>query len=174
MRFELTQIFSADLERVQAGLVDPDFLVELGRLPNLGRPELLSQDRSGPKLHQKVRYRFAGQLSAVVTAVVDPGRLTWVEETVLDTTTHITRFRILPDHYPDRLTCSGTFTLGAGAGPQHTMRRTEGDLRVSFPLVGRKAEAAIVLGLSDHAEAETVALDRWLAGRYAADRENWP
>ncbi|MHB1488523.1 MAG: DUF2505 family protein [Acidimicrobiales bacterium] len=174
MRFELTQVFSADLERVQEGLVDPGFLVELARLPNLGRPELLSQDRSGPKLHQKVRYRFAGQLTAVVTAVVDPGRLTWIEESVLDTTTHVTRFRILPDHYPDRLACSGKFTLTAGPAPQHTMRRTEGDLRVSFPLLGHKVEEAIISGLADHAGAEAVALDRWLAGHYAADRENWP
>ena len=163
MHFELTQVFSSALELIEDGLVDPDFLAKLGQLPDLGQPELLSQDRSGNRLCQRVRYRFAGQLSPVVTAVVDPNRLTWVEESVLERDTHMTRFRIRPDHYPDRLSCSGTFQLSPGSNPKTTRRRTTAELKVSFPLLGRKVEEAIIAGLADHARMEAAALDAYLA-----------
>ncbi|MGH9301016.1 MAG: DUF2505 family protein [Acidimicrobiales bacterium] len=162
MRFRLDQLFEARLDSVQSALVDPDFLASLAELPNLGRPELVSQSWSGTELHQKVRHRFSGHLSAVVTAVVDPNRLTWVEESVLDAETHRTRFRILPDHYPDRLSCSGTFSLSPGADRDTTERITEGSIKVSFPLVGGRVEEAIVSGLRDHARLEVAAVGAWL------------
>ena len=38
----------------------------------------------------------------------------------------------------------------------------QGDLRVSFPLVGGKVERAIVSGLREHADLEAAALRDWL------------
>ena len=80
MRFRIQQRFDAPVEEVEAVLLDPAFLVRLGQLPKLGRPELLDQREDGDVVHRRVRFAFAGQLSAAVTAVVDPARLTWVEE----------------------------------------------------------------------------------------------
>jgi hypothetical protein len=108
-----------------------------------------------------VRYAFAGELSPAVTAVVDPAKLTWVEDSTSDRGTHRSTFRIVPDHYADRLTASGTFTLQPdGAGSR---RIAEGDVRVRFPLVGSRVERAIVSGLEEHAEAEADAMSGWLA-----------
>lgn len=162
MRFRLEQRFSAPLAAVEAAVVDPAFLERLGTLPSLGRPELLRREEDGDLVHLDVRYAFAGELSAAVTAIVDPERLTWVDAAVLDRATHRSEHRILPDHYADRLSCEYTTTLHDDGG---TARVAEGDLRVRFPLVGGRVERAIVSGMADHARHEQAALAHWLAER---------
>jgi hypothetical protein len=157
LRFRLEQRFSAPLDAVEAAFLDPALLAELGTLPQLGRPELLSRADAGDIVTQDRRYAFTGQLSPAVTKVVDPAKLTWVEHSELDRRTHRSVFGIRPDHYADRLTCAGTITL-EGA----TLRVVDGDLRVRFPLVGAKVERAIVAGLRDHASAEARVVQAWL------------
>ena len=161
VRFRIQQRFDAPVEAVEAVLLDPAFLERLAALPKLGRPQLLDQREEGDVVHRRVRFAFAGHLSAAVTAVVDPARLTWVEESTVDRSTHRTTFRILPDHYAERLRAAGTFTLGPD-GPG-SRRVAEGDVVVRFPLVGSKVERAIVSGLEEHAAAEAAAVGDWLA-----------
>lgn len=161
MRFRITQRFDASVERVEAALLDPAFLERMGELPKLGRPQLLDQHTDGDTVRRRVRYAFTGHLSSAVTAVVDSAKLTWVEDSTTDRRTHRTTFRIVPDHYTDRLQCDGAFTLEPeGAGSR---RVAEGDLRVRFPLVGSRVERAIVSGLEEHAEAVAKAAAAWLA-----------
>ena len=161
MDFRLEQVFPGPLEVVEAALVDPGFLERLGQLPKLGRPELLDQREEGPLLRQRVRYRFVGDLSRAVTRVVDPARLTWVEELTLDRRSHQSTFRILPDHYGDRLQCTATMQLSP-AGDGSTRRLTLGDLTVRMPLVGRRVERAILSGMAEHSEAEVQVMAQWL------------
>ena len=163
MRFHVEQVLAGPLERVEAAFTDPAFLARLGELPKLGSPVLLEQREDGPLLHQRVRYAFAGTLSAAVTAVVDPAKLTWVEESTLDRRVHRTQSRILPDHYGDRLSCTYVTQL-TGRGPATTVRTADGDLRVRFALVGGRVERAIVSGLRDHATLEATALNSWIEG----------
>ena len=162
MRFRIEQRVPGPVDAVEAALLDPAFLERLATLPKLGRPELLDQQVAGDIVTQRVRYAFAGELSPAVTAVVDPKRLTWVEESTTDRRTHRTEFVIHPDHYGSRLRCSGTFTLQE-AGDE-VLRVAEGELKVSFPLVGGKVERAIVSGLEEHAELEARVLREWLTG----------
>jgi len=164
MQFRVEQRFPVPLDAVEAALVDPAFLRRLGQLPTLGAPELLGQEVDGTVVRQRVRYRFTGHLSPAVTAVVDPDRLTWVEETTFDRETHRGEHRIVPDHYAGRLCSSYTTRLEPdGDREEATVRTTEGDVRVRFPLVSGKVEKAIVGGLTDHAELETEVLVEWLA-----------
>lgn len=163
MRFRLEQHVAGDVEAVQAALVDPAFLAHLGRLPELGSPRLLDQDVDGDVVRQRVRYRFVGELAPAVSAVVDPERLIWVEESVIDRRARRGEHRILPDHYAERLRCSYTTRLEPDGDV--TRRTAEGDLVVRFPLVGGRVERAIVSGLTDHAEREGDALSEWVARR---------
>jgi hypothetical protein len=163
VRFRIDQRFAGVLYAVEAAFVDPAFLEQLSRLPKLGQPRLLDQRADGDLVHQRVHYAFAGDLSPAVTAVVDPAKLTWVEESTLDRRTHRTTFRIVPDHYRDRLQASGSFALSAD-GPA-TRRVAEGDVKVRFPLVGGRVERAIVSGLREHAEMEEQVMADWLAQR---------
>lgn len=160
MQFTLEQRFTAPVEAVEAAFLDPDVLARLANLGHLGRPQLLDQFDDGDTLRRQVRWAFTAPLSSAVTAVVDPARLTWVEESVLDRNSHRSEFVILPDHYPDRLRCEGTVSLWALG--ERTRRVTEGELAVRFALVGRKVEQAIVKGLRDHAASEEKVVQRWL------------
>jgi len=161
VRFSLEQVLPGPVEAVEDALLDPAFLERLATLPKLVAPQLLDVTENGTTVRRRVRYRFSGDLSPAVTAVVDPAKLTWVEDAVVDRSTHRTTFRILPDHYGNRLKCSGTFVLSEVPGG--VRRVLDADLRVSFPLVGGKVERAIVSGLREHAGLEADALRDWMA-----------
>lgn len=166
MRFALEQTFAGAVDEVLAVFTDPAFLATLDQLPNLGEPEVLEHRTDGGRVFQRVRYRFTGTLSPAVSRVLDPSRLVWVDETTYDTGARTATFRILPEHYANRLTCSGAYRfVPDGEGDGATVRRAEGDLRVSYPIVGRAVERAIVSGLSDHLRAEGELVERWLAAR---------
>jgi len=152
---------------VAEAFVDPALLAHLGARPELGSPRLLERHDRGDAVVMWVRSRFAGQLSGRVTRVVDPERLTWVEESELDRRTSTTTFRIVPDHYANLLRCAGTITVGPGPGGEGTVRVVEADLKVTVPFVGASVERAIVSGLRDHAALEARVVEGWLAAQAA-------
>ena len=163
MHFRLEQRFDAPLEAVEAAFVDPDLLTHLSGLADLGHPELLEQVADGDTVRQRVQYRFTGDLSPAIAAVLDRDRLTWVEESELDRSTHRQSFRIVPDHYRDRLKCSGTVTLEEAYGK--TLRVAEADLDVRFPFVGQTVARTIVAGLVENAATQQQAVAEWLSRR---------
>lgn len=162
MRFRIEQRFGLPLDEVEAALYDPRFITRMAELPRLGNPQLLLHEIDGPALHQQVRYAFAGELSSSVRAVVDPDRLSWVEDSTTDMSAHRAEFRIIPDHYASLLRCSGTFALDPRL-PGGCVRVAEGEIKVSVPLVGGKVERAIVSGMDEHAQAEIGLLEEWVA-----------
>ena len=164
MRFRIEQHFDGPLLAVEAAFVDADYLRRLGELPKLGAPVLVDQEVVGDRVRQRVRYAFAGEVNAAVRKVVDPKRLTWVEESELDRQTHRTTWRIVPDHYGSMIRGHGTFSLSEVSAAR-TRRVTEAELRVNVPFVGGKVERAIVSGLKEHAAAEESVLSQWLQGR---------
>lgn len=165
MRFRLVQRFSAPIGEVEAAFFDPELLLRLDGRPYLARPKLLDQVDQGEIVRQRVRHRWIGPLSPTVTAVINPARLSWVHESVLDRRSHHTRFRIHPDHYADRLRCRGIVLVREAEG--WTVRVTEGELKVTTPLYRTSVEQAIVRGLRRYAVAEAVIVQKWLDERRA-------
>ena len=163
MRFIVDQPIAAPLERVEEAFVDPGFYRALGAMPNLGDPEILECTARDTEVFLRVRYAFTGELAAPARRVLDPAKLTWVVESTVDRSTNTTSFRMLPDHYANRLECAGTYTLVATDATM-TMQHMEGDLRVNYPVVGRLAERGIVLGLKEHIAQEAHVAERWVAG----------
>jgi len=163
VRFSLDQDLPGAVDEVLGVLADPGFVPELGALPKVGPPELLEHRVTDDILHQRVRYRFTGALSPAVTRVIDPARLVWVDDTTYDLRAGSATFRILPEHYANRLRCSGRHRFTPRPGG--CRRSIEGDLTVSYPLVGRAVERAILSGLEDHLGAEADLIGRWLARR---------
>ena len=164
MRFRLEQRIPADPDAVQAAVLQPGYFDQLATLPKLGNPQLLSQDHSDDCVVQRVRYAFVGELSGSVRKVVDPDRLTWVEESEVELSARTTRFKIDPDHYGSMLTASGVIQV-IEDGEGGSVRTASGELTVRVPLVGSKVERAIVSGLEEHSAAEEAALRAWLANR---------
>lgn len=165
MRFTLDQTLPAGVADVLDAFTDPAFLESLAELPTLGSPELLDQQRDGDRVHQRVRYRFAGELSPAVRRVLDPDRLTWVDVRTYDLTAATASFRIVPDHYEGKLRCEGAerFTPADPAGDA-TVRHVDAELAVRWPLVGGMVERAIVSGLRGHLGDEALLVSRWLEG----------
>jgi hypothetical protein len=161
MRFQLEQVIAGPVEAVARIYTEPRFYELLGELPKLGRPEVLDRREDGSVVRLAVRFRFTGNLSAAVTRVVDPERLSWVEESVHDLERHTVTFQMKPDNYADRLRFEGwsSFEPESDGG---TRRLAEGDVVVRVPLVGRTVEGAIVSGLREHLAGEVEVVERIL------------
>lgn len=160
MDFQIVQTLAGSPDRVDAALTDPAFLVRMAELPKLGSAEVLSQARRGDVVVQQVRYLFRAELSGAVTKVVDPDRLTWVEDSTVDLRAHETRCEIVPDAYANLL--AGRYDARIepdGAGARRTIT---GTVKVKVPLVGGRVERAIVSGLQENAAAQATLLDRHL------------
>jgi len=148
MRFQVEQRFDAPVATVLATYTDPAFYERLVGLSKVGEPQVVEYRTDAQQVVMRVHYRFTADLPSAALAVIDADKLTWIEESTYDLAAATCRSKLLPDHYPDRLTASATSAFtAAGAG---TVRRIDGDLRVRMPLVGGKVERAIVSGLQDH------------------------
>ncbi len=153
MRFATQQRYPADLATVLALFCDPALYPTLSGLPNIGAPEVVDHRVDGRHVHLRLRQRFVGELPSAALAVIDPHKLTWVEQLDFDLDRATASSRLLPDHYADRLNCSGRYTYAAD-GDRGTVRRLEGDLTVRMRFMGGKVEGALVSGLQEHAVAE--------------------
>ena len=161
MRFEAEQQFATTVDRLVEWFTDPDFYPTLAGLPQISTPEVVRHSVTGDRVELALHQRYTGDLPSAAQAVLDPSRLTWVEELVFDLMAGTATTRLVPDHYPDRLTCQGRYRFEtAGTG---SIRRLEGDLKVRAPLVGGRVERALVEGLQRHAEGEQDLIVRRLA-----------
>jgi hypothetical protein len=104
-------------------------------------------------------------VSSAVRAVIDPAKMSWVTRTDIDRAQRRTSFTVLPDHYPDRLECHGSFVFRPDPSDASTTDVTiEGDLKVHVFLVSRRVEQLIVNGLRTYLTAEVLTLPRFTAG----------
>ena len=162
MDFTVTQDFTAGADAVARAYASAELYEHLVGLPKLDAPEVLDRRVDGDLVRLRLRYRFVGDLSPAVTAVIDPAKLTWVESSTHDLARRTVSYELLPDHYPDRLQSSGTCSIAsAGTGCTRTVR---GRLKVRALVVGGAVERAIVSGLREHLGGEVEIVDR-VAGR---------
>lgn len=146
---------------VESVLLDPAFVSARAGLPKLGEPEHLECTVDAGHAHQHIRLRFTAPLSGAVTAIIDPKRLTWVDDATYDLVAHTTEHRVIPDNYADRLECRYRASIEPTVGGSR--RTLTGIVKVRMMLVGGKVEGAIVSGLREHAEAEAGLINEWLA-----------
>ena len=162
MRFERQQAFSGSVDDVVAILRDPGFYPRLAELEHLGDAELLAERQTGTVIHLSVRYRLDIELPHAARRWVSEDRLSMVEHSELDLTAGTGTFRILPDHYSELLTCSGTYHFAdLPPGPLRTMA---GRLSVRVPFVGAKVERVVMDGLEVALSGIVATVDSTLAG----------
>jgi len=161
MRFQIEQVIARPVEAVARLYTEPRLYERLGELGKLGRPEVLDRQEDGSEVRLAVRFRFTGHLSPAVTKVVDPAKLSWVEDSVHDLSRHTVAFTMKPDNYADRLRFDGSSRFEP-VGEGGTRRVSEGDVVVRVPLVGRAVEGAIVSGLREHLDAEVAVVEELL------------
>lgn len=165
MRFEVTQRFEAAIADVADALTDPAYYELLAESPKLGAPEVLDRVVDGDEVRLRIRYRFAGDLSSAARAVLDPDKLTWVEESTHDQAAHSGVWLIRPDNYADRFKANGGFALSVAADDDGaTVRTATGEVKVRAPLVASTVERAIISGLEEHLRDEVAILNRFVNG----------
>lgn len=163
MHFRVEQPLAVARDVAVAALVDPDFYASMGAMGNIGTPEVLHLEERDGAVHLAVRYRFTGNLARPARAILDPSKMTWVIESEMFVEDHRAEFRMLPDHYADRLECGGTYRFEARGTT--SVQLIEGDLRVHVPLVAGAAERGILMGLRQHMAEEAELLARWVSSR---------
>jgi hypothetical protein len=165
MRFRLEHTIAAARNSVEAAYLDPGFYVALGELEKIDAPLILSREDDGAVTRLRLRYAFTGELPAAARAVLDPQRLTWVQESTVHRDEHRTDFVIRPDHYGRRLRCAGSSLFEEASGGAATRQCVEGEVKVHWPIVGGAVERALVSGLEEHLREEAQAVARWVAAR---------
>lgn len=157
MKFNFSLPIQCDADVAAATLADPDFLVVARGDAPIGDPELVRIDRAGDRVTVAIRWRFTGDLNAAARAILEPSRLTWVQESIHDLSTRRVVFEIHPDNYADRLTCKGRYLISDDHDGNTTLR-IEGEVRVRALLVASQVERILVDGLTQVLTAQTVAL----------------
>lgn len=140
-----------------AVLADPAFYLDRPTDEDIRFDELVSHRLVEDRVTIELRCAFTGELNAAARALLDPTRLTWVQASEHDLVTGRVVFRILPDHYADRLSCRGRYIVtpdGDGA----SQRVVETDLRVRAPLLAGQVERALIDGLRRELIAECLAI----------------
>ncbi len=161
MDFTLHQEIPAPADAVDAALVNPEFLTRMDELPKLGSAEIVTNARDGDIVKLQVRYLFQADLSAAVTRVVDPARLTWIEDSTCDLSSRLTTCVIRPDNYANLL--EGSYEATISVTDAGCVRTVRGRIKVRVPLLGGKVEKAIVGGLSENSDAQTALLTEFLS-----------
>jgi hypothetical protein len=164
VKFSIGQSVAVAPDAAVAAYGDPTFYE--GRAPSgdITLVEVVGHHRDGSVDTVEVRYAFTGSVSSAVRAIVDPAKMTWVTRTAIHRDEHRSSFTVLPDHYPDRLECQGTFRFDPGStGPDSAVITIEGDLKVHVFLVSRTVEQMIVNGLRAYLAAEVATLPDFTA-----------
>jgi hypothetical protein len=157
VRFSIDQDVAVTPEVALAAYANPSFYE--GRPPrdNISVVEVVSHEDTGSRILIEVRFKFTGSVSSAVRAVVDPNKMSWITRTEVRPQERITNWKVLPDHYPDRLTGSGNY-LFSGRGAESTTIKVEGEFKVHVPIVGRTVERVIVSGLRSYIAAEVTGI----------------
>jgi Protein of unknown function (DUF2505) len=100
-----------------------------------------------------LRYEYVGQLDPIAQKVVGGRKLTWVQDLRVDVATGVGTLGFSADGVGGRADGTATVTITA-TGDASCRRQIRGDFRIRIPLVGGKAEKAIVPGLERRLDVE--------------------
>lgn len=163
VHFRIEQAVAAPPDRVVAAFGDPERFDVEHQVPEVGAPRILQHRSRKSTVELRLRYHYIGSLSPAARRVLDPDKLTWVQELTVRAAERRAEFRMVPDHYPDRLRCHGQFLFDELDGGASTLQVMQGELVVSFPLVGPVVERGLLSGVRRYLAAEAPALAK-LAG----------
>jgi Protein of unknown function (DUF2505) len=149
VKFVIEQVFDGSAIELCNALTLPAYLSMMGKMSDLGSPQLVSQKRLKGVVSQQLRTTFQGKLPSVALKVIDPARLSWDEFTEIDTKQFSATFKMVPTHYQSYFRCNGSWQLIEEDGT--TTRQIVGELKVSSPIpfVNGQVERSIVNGLRD-------------------------
>jgi hypothetical protein len=164
VRFSIEQRYTAATpDEVIAAYTDPDLYASFDSLTRVATPEVVDRNVDGNRVTITLRMRFIADLNAAARAVVDPSKLSWLQDETYDLHARTANVVFRPESYADRFSCNGGYRFATDPDdPSGTTRSIEGDLRVRMMLVGGQVEGAVVSGLREHFAEEQPLVQRWL------------
>jgi hypothetical protein len=164
VNFSFDQVVDVSPEVAMCAYGEPSFYDGREPVDNISVLEVVDHQDNDTTVLISVRFKFTGSVSAAVKAVIDPDKMSWVTRTEVLLEERRTNFTVLPDHYPDRLTSSGSYVFADGPTPNSAVITVAGELKVHVPLVGRTVERTIESGLHAYIETEVASLPAFSAG----------
>ncbi len=162
MKFSIRQAVAVPPARAMAAYGDPAFYEGREARDDIAVREVVTHEAEGDRVLLEVRFAFTGSVAPAVRAVVDPGRMSWITRTEILFSESRSNWVVLPDHYPDRLSASGTYVFEEGDGGAETcIVEVEGELKVRVPIVGRSVEKVIVGDLRAYIADEVAGIAVW-------------
>ena len=162
MKFAIRQAVAVPPARAMAAYGSPAFYEGRPTRDDIAVGEVVRHEDAGDRVLLEVRFAFTGSVSPAVRALIDPGKMSWITRTEILPALARSSWVVLPDHYPDRLSASGTYRFEEGdAGPDSTEVQVEGELKVHVPIVGRSVERVIVSDLRAYIAEEVAGIPRW-------------
>jgi hypothetical protein len=160
VKFDATQKFDAPADMVIRCYASEELYAQLPDFERVSRPEFLDRTQQGDSTVVRVRYRFTAPLPAAALAIIDPEKLTWIEESTYNFTNGTAAIRLIPDHYGSKMKASASSRF---VDDHEGSRRTVGgELKVKVLLVAGQVERVIVDGLTDYFAEEAAAVSRLL------------
>jgi Protein of unknown function (DUF2505) len=162
VKFSIRQAVAVPPERAMTAYGTPAFYEGRPARDDIEVREVVRHEATQDRVLIEVRFAFTGSVSPAVRAVVDPGKMSWITRTQFLLADGRSSWTVLPDHYPDRLSATGTYRFEQGeAGPGTCDVKVEGDLKVRVPIVGRSVEKVIVGGLRTYIADEVAGIVGW-------------
>jgi Protein of unknown function (DUF2505) len=162
VKFAVRQAVAVPPARAMAAYGSPAFYEGRPARDDIAVRGVVRHEAAGDRILVEVRFAFTGSVSSAVRAVVDPGKMSWITRTEIVPAEARSSWVVLPDHYPDRLSASGTYRFEEREeGPGGTDVEVEGDLKVRVPIVGRSVERVIVSGLREYIADEVARIPDW-------------
>lgn len=162
MKFSIRQAVAVPPARAMAAYGSPAFYEGREARDDIAVREVVAHEADADRILLEVRFAFTGSVAPAVRAVVDPGRMSWITRTEILLTEGRSSWVVLPDHYPDRLSASGTYVFEEGDGGAETCTvEVEGELKVRVPIVGRSVEKVIVGDLRAYIGDEVAGIAVW-------------
>ena len=167
MHFDLHHDFAAPPAAVADVWCDAAFHTALD-LPDLSRPEVVTDALDGTTRILRLRYGYIGQLDPIARKIVGGRKLTWIQELRFDPTTFTGTLSFSAEEEPKKVNgladvtitpVHGTITPVDGtAVAGGARRRIAGDFHIRIPVVGGTAEKKIVPGLVRRLDVEADAV----------------
>ena len=132
VRIAIRQAVAAPPPRAVAAYGSPAFYADRPKRDDIAVLEVVHHDDRGEVILIEVRFAFTGSVSPAVRAVIDPAKMSWVTRTEVRPAEARTNWVVLPDHYPDRLSASGSYRFEPGddAGQHCRQRRGRSEGRM--------------------------------------------
>jgi hypothetical protein len=162
VKFAVRQAVAVPPARAMAAYGSPAFYEGRPARDDIAVREVVRHEAFDDRILMEVRFAFTGSVSPAVRAVVDPEKMSWITRTEILLAEARSNWVVLPDHYPDRLSASGTYRFEErDDGPGGTDVDVEGDLKIRVPIVGRSVERVIVAGLQAYIADEVARIPDW-------------